>query len=111
MTCDEVGVLLAQGLELGPCDLVELARLDLIGQVRLERARTDGAETQRIAVFPLATRVARITARTRTSVGARRLAPEGLVAVRTAGWTAAALRPVALRTISVAAERRPRTTG
>jgi hypothetical protein len=77
---DPVGVLLAQGLELAPRDLVEIARLHALGDLRVVVPRADRADAERVAVDPL-------LAGGLTEAGTRvaRAVPEaGTVAVRSA---------------------------
>lgn len=88
---NEVGVLFAQRLQLRTGHLVELARLDLVRQVRLELARAHRTQTQRIAVLPLTATVPGITASSAAAVrSTRRLATERAISGRAAraAWAA-----------------------
>ncbi|XNN87645.1 hypothetical protein ACL00T_15075 [Curtobacterium flaccumfaciens] len=53
---DPVGVVLAEGLQLHPGRRVEVARLDLLGDLRVVVARTDRLRAVGVAVFPVVAR-------------------------------------------------------
>jgi len=53
VSCHPVGVVLAEGLELGTSDLVEVTRVDLLGDLRVVVPRADRLGAVRVAVFPV----------------------------------------------------------
>ncbi|WP_175477446.1 hypothetical protein [Curtobacterium sp. MCBA15_008] len=112
--CDEVaghpvGVVLAEGLQLGAGDLVEVARVDLLGDLRVLVTRTDGLGAVRIAVLPVVARTFTEAGAGVTAAVAEALAvvPATAVAVGTATerTVTVALRPVATRAVRSSAER------
>ncbi|WP_181420092.1 hypothetical protein [Curtobacterium sp. MCPF17_003] len=93
MTRNPVGVVLAEGLQLHPGRGVEVARLDLLGDLRVVVARTDRLRAVRVAVFPVVAR-----GLTEAGAGVTAAVPETTTFI-TAVATRAVRRTAAERTV------------